>query len=69
MTDDLAAAFLELGAATIGESGASTLAPRIRPAWPGARVCGPAFPVTCAAGDNLAIHVAVTLAPRARCSS
>lgn len=39
------------------------MAPRIRPAWPGACVSAPAFPVECSAGDNLAIHVAVAEAP------
>lgn len=33
--------------------------PRIRAAWPGARLCGPALTVRCSPGDNLAIHVAV----------
>jgi 4-hydroxy-4-methyl-2-oxoglutarate aldolase len=37
--------------------------PRIRPAWPGATVAGPAYPVRCTPGDNLAIHVAVSRAP------
>src|SRR4029453_3801893 len=36
---------------------------RIRPAWPGARVAAPAFPVECTPGDNLAIHVGVARAP------
>jgi 4-hydroxy-4-methyl-2-oxoglutarate aldolase len=65
MTDALAtaAALAALGAATLGESGGHPMAPRIRPAWPGARVCGPAFPVGCTSGDNLAIHVAVAEAP------
>lgn len=61
--DDLAAALLELGAATLGESGAAPLPARIRAVWPGARVAAPAFPVRCTPGDNLAVHVAVTLAP------
>ena len=39
------------------------MSPRVRPAWVGARISAPAFPVTCAAGDNLAIHVAVSEAP------
>ncbi len=39
------------------------MAPRIRPIWPGAHVVGPAYPVECTAGDNLAIHVAVAEAP------
>jgi 4-hydroxy-4-methyl-2-oxoglutarate aldolase len=58
-----AAALLELGAATLGESGGLAMRARIRAAWPGARVAAPAFPVRCAAGDNLAIHVAVAEAP------
>ena len=37
-------------------------APRVKAAWPGARVAAPAVPVTCAPGDNLAIHVAVARA-------
>jgi 4-hydroxy-4-methyl-2-oxoglutarate aldolase len=53
---------LELGAATLGESGGLPMAPRIRPAWAGARVAGPAYTVACAPADNLAIHVAVTRA-------
>jgi 4-hydroxy-4-methyl-2-oxoglutarate aldolase len=54
---------LALGTATLGESGARRMHPRVKPAWPGARVAGPAFPVRCSPGDNLAIHVAVTRAP------
>src|SRR5258707_15268165 len=63
MTDDYTSAFAALGAATLGESGGRPMAPRIRPVWPGARVSGPAFPVVCSAGDNLAIHVAAAGAP------
>lgn len=37
--------------------------PAIRPAWPGARVCGPAATVECPPGDNLMLHVAVANAP------
>ena len=55
--------FLELGAATLGESGGRPLAPRMRPVWSGAAVAAPAFAVVCAAGDNLAIHAAVAEAP------
>lgn len=50
------------GSATLGESGARRMAPRIRPVWPGATVAGPAVPVRCTPGDNLGIHVAVTRA-------
>jgi 4-hydroxy-4-methyl-2-oxoglutarate aldolase len=62
-THEVAAELLVLGAATLGESGARLLPPRIRPAWPGARLVAPALPVRCAPGDNLAIHVAVATAP------
>jgi 4-hydroxy-4-methyl-2-oxoglutarate aldolase len=37
--------------------------PRVRAAWPGARLAAPAYPVRCAPGDNLAVHVAVARAP------
>ena len=57
------AIWLGLGAATLGESGGRPMAARIKAAWPGARVAGPAFCARCADGDNLAIHVAVTAAP------
>jgi 4-hydroxy-4-methyl-2-oxoglutarate aldolase len=59
----LTADALALGAATLGESGARRMHARVKPAWPGARVAGPVFPVRCSPGDNLAIHVAVTRAP------
>jgi 4-hydroxy-4-methyl-2-oxoglutarate aldolase len=55
-------ALSELGAATLGESGARAMRARIRAAWPGARIAAPAFPVHCTSGDNLAIHVAVARA-------
>jgi 4-hydroxy-4-methyl-2-oxoglutarate aldolase len=60
---DYVAAFAALGASTLGESGGRPMAPRVRPVWRGARVSGPAFPVTCSTADNLAIHVAVAEAP------
>src|SRR6266852_6030514 len=63
MTDDYAAAFAALGAATLGESGGRPMAPRVRPAWSGACNSAPAFPVNCSTADNLAIHVAVAEAP------
>lgn len=52
-----------LGAATLGESGARPLPPRIRAAWAGATLAAPAVPVRCSPGDNLAVHVAVATAP------
>jgi 4-hydroxy-4-methyl-2-oxoglutarate aldolase len=54
---------LTLGTATLGESGARRMHPRVKPVWSGARVAGPAYPVRCSPGDNLALHVAVTRAP------
>lgn len=52
-----------LGSATLGESGGLPMHPRIKAAWPGAVLVAPAFAVTCAPGDNLAIHAAVAEAP------
>ncbi len=61
---DVAAALARLGAATLGESGGRAAHRRLRPAWPGATLAAPAYPVGCTPGDNLAVHVAVTTAPR-----
>jgi 4-hydroxy-4-methyl-2-oxoglutarate aldolase len=61
--DDLAAALLALGSATLGESGGKPMHPRIGAAWPGAATAGPAYAVRCAPADNLAIHAAVVEAP------
>lgn len=36
--------------------------PRIRPAWPGARICGVALTVESPPGDNLMLHQAVAIA-------
>ena len=68
MADDdaIATKLLALGSATLGESGAGRMAPRIKPAWRGARLAARAFPVVCGPGDNLAIHVAVTESPAGR---
>jgi 4-hydroxy-4-methyl-2-oxoglutarate aldolase len=60
---DLGAAFAELGAATLGETGGQPMRARIAAVWPGARVAAPAFTVMCTPGDNLAVHVAVAEAP------
>jgi 4-hydroxy-4-methyl-2-oxoglutarate aldolase len=58
------AALAALGAATLGESGGRAAHRRLRPAWAGASLAAPAYPVRCTPGDNLAVHVAVTKAPR-----
>ena len=52
---------LELGTATLYEAARHDcdLPPLIRPAWPGATVCGPAFPVQAAPYDNLPLHLAL----------
>jgi 4-hydroxy-4-methyl-2-oxoglutarate aldolase len=63
MMDDVAAELLELGSATLGESGGRPMRPRIAATWSGARVAGPAATVRCTPHDNLAIHVAVAEAP------
>ncbi|TPQ23394.1 RraA family protein [Streptomyces sporangiiformans] len=39
------------------------LSPELRSLWAGARLCGPAFTVQGAGGDNLALHHAVLQAP------
>lgn len=59
----MAESFASAGSATIAESGGHPLDPGLRPIWQSARVSGPAYPVRCAPGDNLAIHVAVVEAP------
>ena len=58
LADDLSS----LGAATLGESGAEPMGPRVRAAWPGAHLAAPAFTVRCPPADNLAIHVGVVTA-------
>jgi len=63
MTAATSRTLLELGAATLGESGGRPMRARIKAAWPGAALGAPAFPVRCTSGDNLAIHVAVACAP------
>jgi 4-hydroxy-4-methyl-2-oxoglutarate aldolase len=52
-----------LGAATLGESGARPMAPHIKSVWAGAAIVAPAYTVRCMPADNLAVHLAVTLAP------
>jgi 4-hydroxy-4-methyl-2-oxoglutarate aldolase len=60
---DVSRVLLELGAATLGESGGAPMRARIKAAWPGARLAARAYSVQCTAGDNLAVHVGVTRAP------
>jgi 4-hydroxy-4-methyl-2-oxoglutarate aldolase len=60
---EIAAALLKLGSATLGESGGRATDRRLKPAWSGAALAAPAYPVGCTPGDNLAVHVGVTTAP------
>lgn len=52
-----------LGVSALGDAGAALVSPDVRATWPGARVAGPAVTVVAAAGDNLAVQVAVAGAP------
>ena len=61
--EEIASILRRLGSATLGESGGLPTDRRLKPAWPGATVAAPAYPVACTPGDNLAVHVAVTTAP------
>jgi 4-hydroxy-4-methyl-2-oxoglutarate aldolase len=60
---EIAATLRRLGSATLGESGGLATDRRLKPAWTGASLAAPAYPVGCTPGDNLAIHVAVNSAP------
>ena len=48
--DEIRAALAELGAATLGEAGGLAADRRLRPAWPGAALAAPAYPVGCTPG-------------------
>ena len=63
---DTALRFRDLDPATVYEAAGRTgmVDPAIRPAWPGAQVCGVALTVECPPGDNLMLHHAVATAPR-----
>src|SRR4051812_45238527 len=61
--DDIRERLLGLGTATLGEAGGRTTAPRLKAVWTGAQVAAPAYTARCNPADNLAIHLAVTLAP------
>lgn len=61
---EIVEAFREYGSATIYEASGRRgyISSRIKPIAPGIRVCGPAFTVQCAAGDNMMLHKALELA-------
>jgi 4-hydroxy-4-methyl-2-oxoglutarate aldolase len=56
-----AESWLSLGTSTVAEAAGipCVLDQDLRPVWPGARVCGPALPVWCPDGSNLAVHWAL----------
>jgi 4-hydroxy-4-methyl-2-oxoglutarate aldolase len=60
---EIAVTLQRLGSATLGEAGGSATDRRLKPAWRGAALAAPAYPVRCTPGDNLAVHVGVTTAP------
>ncbi|MGI5148048.1 4-carboxy-4-hydroxy-2-oxoadipate aldolase/oxaloacetate decarboxylase [Plantactinospora sp. CA-294935] len=64
VSDEVAAELLGLGTATVYEASRLDcfLPYTLRPAWPGARLAGPALPVRTAAADNLPLHIAVEAA-------
>jgi 4-hydroxy-4-methyl-2-oxoglutarate aldolase len=58
---------IKLGTSTLHEAfglSTSSVDPAIRTVWPGASVAGPAYPLECSPGDNLAIHIAMEKVPR-----
>ena len=56
--------FIEFDPATLFEAAGrqGMVDPAIRPAWPGAKICGLAATVDCPPGDNLMLHHAVAAA-------
>jgi 4-hydroxy-4-methyl-2-oxoglutarate aldolase len=62
---DIAAELLEHGTSTLSEASGlpCALDYNIRPVWLGAKIAGPAYPLRCAPGDNLAIHIALDNVP------
>jgi 4-hydroxy-4-methyl-2-oxoglutarate aldolase len=58
---------LRLGTSTLFEASGlatSSVDPLVRAVWAGASVAGPAYPLECAPGDNLSIHIAMEKVPR-----
>ncbi len=63
---DIIDELLRHGTSTLCEASAlpCALDYNIRPVWSGAAVAGPAYPLRCAPGDNLAIHIALDAVSR-----
>ncbi|MDS1268895.1 RraA family protein [Lipingzhangella sp. LS1_29] len=51
-----------MGTTALARNGARILGGQLFPVWPEAALAAPVFPVRCAPGDNLAVHVAVAQA-------
>jgi len=65
-SDEIIELTKSLGASTLYEASGiknSALDYSIRPVWEGAAMAGPAYPVACTPGDNLAIQLALEKAP------
>jgi 4-hydroxy-4-methyl-2-oxoglutarate aldolase len=63
--DAIVKAFRDLDVATVYEASGRKgyIDCQIKPAAPGDRICGPAYTVQCAPGDNLMLHKALQRAP------
>ena len=63
-TENVVEQFVGFDPATLYEAAGrqGMVDPAIRPAWPGARICGVAFTVECPPADNLMLHHAVAAA-------
>jgi 4-hydroxy-4-methyl-2-oxoglutarate aldolase len=64
ITQTVVGQYLKFDPATLYEAAGrrGMVDPEIRPAWPGARICGRALTVECPPGDNLTLHQAVAVA-------
>lgn len=59
----LAKTLTAVGTVALARSGGRPFGTHLFSVWPGATLAATAFPVRCAPGDNLALHVAVAQAP------
>ncbi len=66
LPEDAASRALVLGSSTLFEASGlpCSVDPAIRSVWTGASIAAPVYPLACAPGDNLAIHIAMERAPR-----
>lgn len=58
----LADTLTAVGTTALARNGARVLGTQLFPVWPEAALAAPVFPVRCAPGDNLALHVAIAQA-------